>query len=159
MLDSDHSGRRQGHMLGFDRCKCQLDSLVWMVFNSEYLCPPCAPFFPKMCVCPNRGCGGWHTQKSYSWHEHPRRKPRPSLPNFFTLHHMCQPPPCVSPELVCSFAWTSSFLSEGEVKERRLLMQLITSSLRLLPCLLKELWHPAGKDERLDYSQISKWAG
>lgn len=27
-LDSDHSGRRKGHMPGPDRCKCQLDSLV-----------------------------------------------------------------------------------------------------------------------------------
>lgn len=28
VLDSDHSGRRKGHTLGLDRCKCQLGSLV-----------------------------------------------------------------------------------------------------------------------------------
>lgn len=27
VVDSDHSVRRKGHMLGLDRCKCQLDSL------------------------------------------------------------------------------------------------------------------------------------
>lgn len=28
ILDSDHSERRKGHMLGLDRCKCQPDGLV-----------------------------------------------------------------------------------------------------------------------------------
>lgn len=91
ILDSDHSGRRRGHMLGPDRCKCHLYSLVWMLLNEEYLMSAFPLFFFKMDMCRHQRLWGlretaWH----YSRHEQPWGKPCPSLPNFLCTI------PCVS---------------------------------------------------------------
>lgn len=131
-------------------------------FQWEIPIPVCVLFF-----CPTRACvvvcacqrlqGLRHTAELQQTWWVPRKAS--SFAGLFCSFCHCwwQPPRCILSELVCSFLWACS-CSEGEVKEKRLLTQVVTE-LAAAVSRLKELWHPAGKDERLDYSQISKWAG
>lgn len=135
-------GKLKGSTMGPDRCKCHL---VWMDLPTY---AHVSFFFFGICK-PNRGCGGWDTQETWA---------APRKASSFTAHILTLYVSASTvhlPEVVCSLL---SACFGGDVKETRLIMARCCCHC-LLPCLLRERWHPAGKDERLDYSQISKWAG
>lgn len=127
--------------------------MVWIVFNGKYLYPCVSSFscFSNMYKCvwvcvPARGCRGWDTQQSYNRRDQSQGKHHPSLASFSFCHCWWQPPLCVLSELVCSFLWACS-CSEGEVKEKRLLMQVVTELAAPVSCLVcsKSSGTPLGK--------------
>lgn len=151
ILDFNRSGRTKEHMLGCDRCKCQLDCLIWIVMNGEYLCQ-C--FSLKIFACVSvRG-----SQQSLSRYEQPKDVLNPVC--TFSFNSAQYVSASTMHLYLHSFAHSCKHVVLGKVKRRRGSTPCNSSQSSLLPPhLLKEFWHPAGKDERLDYSQISKWAG
>lgn len=99
------------------------------------------------------GCGGWDPQQSYNRHEEPQGMSRPLLRFYFnTTPYVSQSSmrltwTCLLIPLSTQVAVFVFFFLEGEVKERRHLMQLITELTATVFCLVcsKRSGTPLGK--------------
>lgn len=139
---------KKGHTLHLDRCLCQLESLIWADFNwkCSHLCV-CG----SVCLSLTEDVEALTQQPTWI-----RTDERKSLIFCQLLFSPCHSPPRW---IVCSFPWAHSIRRWNKGEEATIATHHRPCSYSLLTCLLKELRRPAGKDERLDYSQISKWAG
>lgn len=121
----------------------------WRWMENTYACVFPFFFFLKMCASLTEAAGAETHSRANSRHEQPRGKPRPSLGNFSSLHSTICVCLCCAFYLnlfahSCEHAFFFFPFSEGEVKERRLLMQVITATVSCLVCS-KSSGTPLGK--------------